>query len=60
LLPFLIPKGEPNPGLWPAFAADMPGRGSNLETDMAENASHWGQQEHGETANGYLLDWLGN
>ena len=25
---------------------------------MAENASHWGQQEHVETANGYVLDWL--
>lgn len=57
-LPCLMITAELDPGLRPEFAADMPERCSNLEMHMVENASHWVQQEHAETVNGYLVDWL--
>jgi pimeloyl-ACP methyl ester carboxylesterase len=57
-LPCLMLMAELDPGLPPAFAADMPERCSNLEMQLIKNAAHWVQQEQPEEFNSHLIAWL--
>ncbi|MFT5560323.1 MAG: pimeloyl-ACP methyl ester carboxylesterase [Candidatus Azotimanducaceae bacterium] len=59
-IPCLMLTAEWDPGLRPAFAADMPERCSQLEIHLVEKSGHWMQQEHADLFNRYLLGWLEN